>query len=155
MLGEAVARLRQRHDAAGALEALVAYDARFPRGTLRREADVARADALLLIGRNADALAVLRGLDLAPRGRDQELRVIRAELAAPRSCADAVADFDRVLAEAPAPALAERALHGRATCRARLGDGEAARRDLEDYLRRFPAGRFAAEARRTLADENL
>ena len=155
MLGEALARLRQEHDAKGVLAALDGYDARFPNGTLHHEAEIARVDALLLLGRDADALAVLRPLALQPRGRDLELRVIRGELAAGATCQAAVDDFDRVLAAAAPRALAERALHGRAACRARLGDGAAARRDLEEYLRRFPDGRFAAEARRSLAGEDL
>jgi hypothetical protein len=121
LLGAALARLRQQRDAAGALAALDAYDARVPHGTLRREADAARVDALLMLGRNADALALLRTLALGTRGRDQELRVVRGELDAESSCARAVADFDAVLAAAPPPALAERARRGRATCLARLG----------------------------------
>jgi TolA-binding protein len=155
LLAEALTRLRQHQDAPGALAALDAYDARFPRGTLRREADGARVDALLVLGRDDDALTVLRRLTLQPRRRDQELRVIRGELAAPTSCAAAVADFDRVLSEASASTLAERALHGRATCLARLGDAAAATRDLREYLRRFPDGRFAAEARRVLDENSL
>ncbi|HVU49406.1 MAG TPA: hypothetical protein VHL80_01905, partial [Polyangia bacterium] len=83
-----------------------------------------------------------------------ELRVIRGELAARASCSAAVADFDRALAASPPPALAERALHGRAACLVRLGEPAAARRDLEEYLRRFPEGRFAAEARRGLAGQD-
>jgi hypothetical protein len=31
-----------------------------------------------------------------------------------------------------------------------MGDETGATRDLTEYLRRFPAGRFAPEARRTL-----
>jgi hypothetical protein len=155
LLGAALTHLRQQRDAPGALAALDAYDARFPRGTLRREADGARVDALLLLGREGDALVVLRRLSLEPRGRDQELRVIRGELTAPSSCTAAVDDFERVLAEAPPAALAERALHGRATCRARLGDDAAAARDFREYLRRFPEGPFAGEARRALGENNL
>jgi hypothetical protein len=155
LLGAALTRLRQQRDATGALAALDAYDARFPRGTLRREADGARVDALLLLGREGDALAVLRRLSLQPRGRDQELRVIRGELTAPSSCSAAVEDFERVLADAPPVGLAERALHGRATCHARLGDDAAAARDFREYLRRFPEGPFAGEARRALGESNL
>jgi tetratricopeptide (TPR) repeat protein len=155
LLGEALTRLRQRRDARGALETLDIYDARFPLGALRREADGTRVDALLLLGHEAEALAVLRRLSLEPRGRDQELRVIRAELLAATSCHEAVTDFDRVLAESPPPALAERALHGRAACLTQTGDAAGAARDLREYLRRFPDGRFAAEARRLLEESNL
>jgi len=150
LLGEALTRLRQQHDARGALATLDQYRARYPNGTLKREAEGARIDALLLLGRNAEALTELRALTLRPAGRDQELRVIRGELSAASDCGRAVVDFDQVLAEqAPAP-FVERALHGRAACRLRLGNEAGAIHDLSEYLQRFPQGRFAAEARRTL-----
>jgi hypothetical protein len=155
LLGVALARLRQQRDARGALAALDAYDARVPQGALRREADAARVDALLLLRRRDEALALLQTLALQTRGRDQELRVVRGELQAATSCERAVADFDGVLAAAPPPALAERALHGRATCLARLGDTRGALRDLRDYLRLYPEGRYAAEARRIVEGNAL
>ena len=151
MLGEALTRLRQNHDPGGALATLDEYRVRYPEGTFKREAEGARIDALLLLGRNDEALAELRALSLQPVGRDQELRLIRGELSAVADCGRAVADFDRVLAERAAEPFAERALHGRAVCRLRLGDETGAMRDLSEYVRRFPEGRFAAEARRTLA----
>jgi Flp pilus assembly protein TadD len=155
LLSAALTRLRHDRDAAGALAALDVYDARAPHGTLRREANVARVDALLMLGRDADALAVLRTLPLQPRGREQELRVVRGELIAPSSCAAAVEDFDHVLTGAPPAPLVERALHGRATCLTKLGDLEGARRDSLEYLRRFPEGRFAAQARRLTGENDL
>lgn len=155
LLSAALTRLRQHRDAAGALAALDVYDARAPHGTLRREADGARVDALLMLGRDGEALVVLRTLSLQSRGRDQELLVVRGELAAAISCAASVEDFDRVLAEPSPAALVERALHGRATCLARMGDPAASRRDLREYLRRFPTGRFADEARRLSSENDL
>ena len=150
VLGEAHTPQRQQPDARGALATLDQYRARYPNGTLKREAEGARIDALLLLGRNAEALTELRALTLRPAGRDQELRVIRGELSAASDCGRAVVDFDQVLAEqAPAP-FVERALHGRAACRLRLGNEAGAIHDLSEYLQRFPQGRFAAEARRTL-----
>ena len=110
----------------------------------------AHIDALLLLGRNDEALAELGALTLQPVGRDQELRLIRGELAAATDCKRAFVDFDRILNEQATAAVVERALHGRAACRRRTGDETGATRDLTEYLRRFPAGRFAAEARRTL-----
>jgi hypothetical protein len=150
LLGQAVSRLRQRRDASGALVALDIYQSQFPNGNLHHEADVARVDALLMLGRDHDALAMLQTLRLQPQGRDQELRVIRGELTASTSCSHAVADFDRVLAQGAPIGLTERALYGRAVCRTRLGDASGASRDLAEYLDRFPSGRFAAEARRNL-----
>lgn len=150
LLGEALLQLRQKRDARGALAALDEYRARYPNGTLTREAETARIDALLLLGRNDEALAELGALTLQPVGRDQELRLIRGELAAPTDCKRAFVDFDRILNEQATAAVVERALHGRAACRLRTGDETGATRDLTEYLRRFPAGRFAPEARRTL-----
>jgi hypothetical protein len=150
LLSEALLQLRQKRDARGALAALDEYRARYPNGTLKREAESARIDALLLLGRNDEALAELRALSLQAAGRDQELRLIRGELAAATDCKRAFVDFDRLLNEKVAAALVERALHGRAACRLRLGDETGAIRDLTEYLRRFPEGRFAPEARRTV-----
>jgi hypothetical protein len=152
LLAEAVTRLRVKRDARGALAALDGYRSRFPDGMLKREADGVRIDALLTLGHDKEALAELRGLSLRSQGRDQELRLIRGELAAATDCEGAVVDFDRVLADQATPALAERALYGRAACRLRLGDRAGATRDLGEYLRRFPAGRFVAEARRIVED---
>ncbi|HXI57867.1 MAG TPA: hypothetical protein VNO55_17500 [Polyangia bacterium] len=153
LLGQAVARLRQRRDASGALVALDIYQSQFPNGNLQHEADVARVDALLMLGRDHDALALLQTLRLQPQGRDQELRVIRGELAAATDCSRAIADFDRLLAQSAPIGLTERALYGRAVCRTRLGDTRGATRDLADYLDRFPRGRFAAEARHSLGQK--
>jgi hypothetical protein len=150
LLGEALARLRQQHDARSALATLDQYRARYPEGVLRHEADRARVDALLLLGRNTEALAELSALSLRPVGRDQELQLIRGELSAVTDCARAAGDFDRILSAQAPTSLVERALQGRAACRLRLGDKAGARQDMSEYLRRFPEGRFAPEARRTL-----
>jgi hypothetical protein len=155
LLGQAVARLRQQRDASAALIALDQYRSQFPAGTLRHEANVARVDALLMLGRDRDALGILQTLRLQPQGRDQELRVIRGELAAATDCPSAVADFDRLLSQTAPLALTERALFGRAVCRTRQGDAAGSARDLGEYLHRFPSGRFAAEARRSLRENNL
>ena len=85
------------------------HDARFPSGVLALEAAVARIDALLLVGRRADALEHLARLPLGRVGRRMELQLLRGELYAERDCRKALADFDAVLAVAPAP-LSERAL---------------------------------------------
>jgi hypothetical protein len=45
-------------DAAAALSALAAYDAKFPRGTMRTDAQLLKLEALLLAGKRADAEAL-------------------------------------------------------------------------------------------------
>ena len=62
-------------------------------------------------------------------------------------CATATRDFDQVLRHRRAGGLAERALYGRAVCALRERREQAAREDARSYLERFPAGRFAPEAR--------
>jgi TolA-binding protein len=138
------------HDAAGALERLQDYRARFPRGLLAREADVVRVDALLALGRKRDALAALEALPIAELPRRTELLVVTGELRASLGqCRGAGEAFDRALADATGP-LRERVLYGRAVCLANVGNTSTARAAFDEYLRQFPSGRFAAESRRAL-----
>ena len=150
LLGRAIARLRQQRDPASALVDLNLYAARFPSGVLGHEAERARVDALLMMGRLAEARAVLSNLTLGTGARDRELRLLRAELNARSACGMAVEDFHAVMIESPSDPLAERALWGRAACRARLGDETGARADLTAYLARFPQGPHVAAARARL-----
>jgi predicted Zn-dependent protease len=119
----------------------------FVRGTLALEAQVARVDALLLLGRQGEALQILEQLPFAQVGRGAELRLVRAELRALSNCGRAVSDFDALVSQPLGPALLERALYGRAACELRLADERQALRDFTQYLARFPQGRFAARAR--------
>jgi hypothetical protein len=153
LLTLALRKLRQDNDPAGALVTLDEHARRFgPAGALAAEADTARVEALLRLGRHGDALARLEGLALAPAGSSRGLLSARAELRAEQGrCTAAMIDFDRLLARAGEhDAIVERALHGRARCRAQVGDRAGAHADLETYLERFPDGRFAAEARAAL-----
>ena len=151
LLREALQSLRHDDDPAGALATLDLYDQRFPRGLLAANAQLVRLDALLAQGQRAEASKLLARLDLVNSPRADELRILRAELLAPRGCRSAVAGFTAALARDLDPKLAERALQGRARCWLELGDQAAARADLTAYLQRFPSGPFAAQARQRLS----
>ncbi len=156
LLSVALRQLRQEHAPAEALRTLDAYRAQFPDGQLRRESELARLDVLLALGERGRALEELERMEapLAGTPRATELGVLQAELlyeAARPS--DALRLLDRLLAGALPPALEERALIARATCRIATGHPQAAREDLRRYLERYPNGRFAQKARAQLPEE--
>jgi tetratricopeptide (TPR) repeat protein len=152
-LASPLAKIRRGGDVAAALAEIDDYLSSFPRGALRPEAKLARVDALLMLGRRQAALDALDQIDLDTNRRSLELRLVRGELRAQSDCREARRDFDEVVMAAPSADLLERALRGRAACNRRVGDAAAARRDFEVYLRRFPTGRFAAEARALLESD--
>jgi tetratricopeptide (TPR) repeat protein len=156
LLGAALAAVRTDRNYTAALATLDAYDAEFPNGALRGEAALARLDALLALGQSGAALRLLDG-----HGRGQvpghemdgpraaEMLVVRGELrAGVGRYEEAIDDFDRALALPAGRSLEERALYGRLSCRARVGDAAGASQDLQDYLVKFPDGPRAAELRR-------
>jgi hypothetical protein len=154
LLHDALEQLNVYGDAASALAQLDSYRHSYPNGVLTREADVARVDALLRLGHDTQALDLLDSA--ADRGfvdypRPGQLRVLRGELLARLGrCGEAIPVFSSALADPQAGEAAERALYGRASCRASLGEGAASRSDLNRYLELYPQGHFAAEARRAL-----
>jgi hypothetical protein len=166
LLSKALQRLRIARDPNGALALLDQHRARFPVGVLTPEASRLRTEALLLAGRKDVALAELdrQPADALP-GSD-ERRVLRGELRATAGrWRAALDDFDAVVrgfsanqvgagttADPKSREYFERALWGRASARSHLADQAGARADLLDYLRRFPGGRFAAEAARLLGE---
>jgi hypothetical protein len=149
LIANAFRDLRSRGDASAALKSLDEYDRRFPGGVLRSESRVARVEALLTLDRRKEALLLL---DSGGGVLTRDVRVTRGELrAGSNRCADAVRDFDAVLAARDGDAAGGRALYGRAGCRVRSGDVQAARRDLVRYLELHADGPSAVAARRALA----
>ncbi|HEY2902898.1 MAG TPA: tetratricopeptide repeat protein [Polyangia bacterium] len=152
ILRAALTELHRNNNPAAALALLDQYDARFPRGTLRGEATLARAHSLRELGRDDELLRLLERMSFADVPRATELRVLRGELRLTRRrFADALADFDAVLTAGVSDSIAERALFGRASCRSRLGDADGARADLRHYLERFPSAARAGDVRARLA----
>jgi len=151
LLGLALRELRQTHDAKQALVRLDEYAARFPAGLLNEEAQAARVDALLLLGRRAEALTLLEKTTFTRLPRGGELTVLRGELrAASGRCGDALRDFAASVSTGSTAEVAERGLYGQGMCRAHLGDLAGAESDLRAYLTRFPSGRFRTTVQATL-----
>jgi tetratricopeptide (TPR) repeat protein len=140
---------KQRGDMVGAVAAFEAYRQRHPRGAFLGEAAVAEVEALLASGREAQARVLLERMGDDPKlPRSAELRLLRAELAARAGrCTEALPVFDGAL---ESPALAERALYGRASCLQAQGELDESRRAFELYLVRFPKGKQADDVRRAL-----
>jgi hypothetical protein len=135
-----------------ALTTLDDYDRRFPSGLLRGEARLARVEALLALGRRAEALAVLEAWREGGVALTRRARVTRGELRGDVGrCADADGDFAAVLTTSPDDEWAGRALYGRASCALRSGDGATATAALTRYLAAHPDGPHASEARDALA----
>jgi len=153
LVARAITKLRQDGEAEAALAALDEHSAQFgARGALAPEANATRIEALLRAGRHAEALALLDALVPTAAGVGREMVVARAELRAEKGrYAAALNDFGLLLdRDEPADLVTERALFGRASCRAQKGDSTGARADLEHYLTTFPTGRFAEKARLAL-----
>lgn len=150
-LEAAVTVLRRRADPRGALRLLDQAEARFPRADLQTEWATLRAEALLELG---DTKRALRALDALPPGApafNRRLHVARGELRAGQNrCAEAITDFQSVLSAVPHDDEDERALRGRAVCLFAAGGLNAARSDLDVYVRVFPQQPFALQARALL-----
>jgi len=153
MLGQALRRLRNDHDPAGALEVLTRYAALFPQSPLGSERSVLEVEALLALGRRDEALLRLDRMPLDNTPRSAERYVVRGELRArAQRWSEAGADFDQAMAHSKgSPTWQQRALWGRAATRTHTGDHAGARADLQLYLQLYPTGRFASEATRLLA----
>jgi len=153
LVARAITKLRQDGEPEAALAALDEHSAQFgAHGALAPEANATRIEALLRIGRHAEALVLLDALVPTAAGVGREMLVARAELRGEKGrCSAALNDFGLLLdRDEPADLVTERALFGRASCRAQKGDPAGTRADLEHYLATFPTGRFAEKARLAL-----
>ena len=140
-------------DAAAALAEIERVQREFPASALAREAALLRAEALLVLGREAAALLALDPIALGGDVGDRRASLARGELrVAARRCVEAVADFGRVLAADARDELAARAFYGRGACALASGDRASARGDLSQALRLFPAGERRAAIERALKD---
>jgi TolA-binding protein len=150
-VAEALHALRASGDARGALVALARYERDFPAGLLRREASLARAEALLALRRPTEALAALDPLELEIGLANRRATLLRGDLRAGAGrCAQAEIDFTHVLAAGDDDESAARALYGRGVCRLGRGDAAGARADFQAYSSRFPSGEQRAEVARAL-----
>ena len=112
---------------------------------------MARAEALLALQRNGEALAILDALRLGGAATERRVALARAELRAQDGRrSEAIGDFDRVIASGGDDELAERAFFGRSLCRLRGGDLSGARADLHAHSKRFPTSARHDEVERLL-----
>jgi hypothetical protein len=152
LLAEALRSLRKQRDPRTALALLEEHARRFSQTVLAPEAAMLRAEALLGLGRNAEALSELDRIPLQAMPKANDRLVLRGELrAATGRWREALDDFETQLSAGAGtdPASLElrgRALWGRASARSRLGDQAGAHADLAAYLLSYPSGRFAARA---------
>ena len=147
LIASSLRRLRKDRAPTAALAILDRHDVEFPHGVLADEARATRVEALMSLGDRRGALALLDAMTVGT-----ELGVVRGELRlAVGRLDEASTDFTAALIGARDD-LEARALFGRAACRSRLGDRAGARRDLANYLERFPRGQQATAARAALAE---
>lgn len=116
-LSAAVGRWHLDHDAKAALAALDVHQRRFPSGRLSLESTLLRAEILLQLGREREALVLLDGVSLGGLPRGRELQTVRGELRIKHGrCADGRRDLDDVLAKDASDGFGRRATHAISLC---------------------------------------
>jgi hypothetical protein len=137
-LSEAIHALRVERSPGTALFLLDRHATQLGKSAFAHEALLLRVEAMLALGRKDEVLRLLDGAALTDVAASRSLLVTRGELRATANrCADALGDFDFVLARSK---QADRqALFGRALCRKKLGDSAGAQADVERYRREFPS----------------
>jgi hypothetical protein len=124
-LAESARLLRAQHAPAAALRLLDEHQAELTGAGFEHESLILRVEALLALGRRAEVLRLLDATSLTDVAASRALLITRGQLrAAANRCADALGDFELVLARSKE--VDRQALEGRAACRKRLGivDGE-------------------------------
>jgi tetratricopeptide (TPR) repeat protein len=134
-----------------ALDAIADYRRRFPAGTLGREADLAEVRADVALDRRREAIETLdQLLSLSDPPRAAALSLLRGELLAKQDrCTEALASWSALAVQSSGEN--ERLLHGRASCLATLGRWSESQAVYRAYLKAFPQGRFAGDARVALS----
>lgn len=146
-LSETIHLLRKERMPAAALRLLDGHEPELAKAGFGHEALILRVEALLALGRRAEALRVLDSASLTDVAASRVLLITRGELrAAANRCTDGLADFDLVLARSKQ--LDRQALIGRALCRKKLGDLAGARADIQRLREQFPNDRLPAELER-------
>lgn len=138
-------------DPARAIDYWSMYLGRFPQGAFAPDALRNLVGEYLSTGRQEDALAqtdvFLRRFGSDPHR--SEIALVRANLLCARSrSAEGLSLYGEL--EGATGALREEARYSRARCLLSAGERERAEAALDQYLREYPQGRFAAEARRLL-----
>ena len=135
-LKQVVHALRVERSAGAALALLDRYAGDLAGNAFAEEALLLRVEAMLALDQRGQVLRLLDGMSLNDVAAARALLVTRGELrAAANRCAEGIADFDLVLAEARRPP--KQALLGRARCKQKLGDEAGAQVDFDRYRRQL------------------
>ena len=113
----ALAEWHRDHDAKAALAALEVHERRFPVGQMQLEARLLRAEILLRLGREREALALLDRMYLPALPRGRELQTVRGELRIKYGrCPEGLRDLEEILAKDRTDELARRAARAVSLC---------------------------------------
>ncbi len=143
-------RLRVFDDAKGALAAFTEHQRRFPGGSLAQEVALSAIEAQLRLEQFEPALAAMEAFvtRYPDSERLHEVHFLQAQVHSQRGdCARALPLFAGLLED---PRRADDALYLTAYCEQELNLHAAARKHLQEYLKRFPAGKHLKEARAAL-----
>ena len=129
-LTKAIRALRVEQSPEAALALLDRHSPALDKSDFRHEALLLRVEALLKLHRHTDVLRLLEATPLTDVPASRTLLLTRGELrAAAGHCMDAMADFDRVLAQTQGHD--RRALLGLAKCHKQMGNEANSRAEME------------------------